>query len=54
MFCFFPQTVNSFPMLRGRCISFQDVVQAFVESNNFIMQNPFIGIIENLRFPGNL
>ena len=54
MFCFFPQTVNSFPMFRFLCVSFQDIVQTSVKINNFIVKDPFVGIVDNISLYRNL
>ena len=51
---FFPKAINSLSMIRFFCISFQDIIQACVKINDFIVQNPFVGIVENISIHRNL
>ncbi len=37
-------------MRRFFCVSFKDIVQTSVKINDLVVQNPFIGIVDNIRF----
>ena len=46
---FFPEPANAFLMFRQLAVLFQDIFQAFIQTDDPFVQHPLVGIVDNLR-----